>query len=459
MDKSMTMKIAAIAVVIVVIAAACVVFINNSGSDKTDAEINSPLMVRGNADNNYKIDSNDMKIVEDVISGSKSLKDYPLADVNNDGAVNDTDKQILQDMLDHKSGITVYVQSLDRDGKETTVPVQYPLRNVVTYATNMEMPTLYAGGGEYVAGYFTKSYDSAQASVASTARDLEGSQRQISDASWANFTKLDSDIQSSGGIGAFLVDYSGIAQITESRYSDLQAAGIPMLCYKSADASVESSTVITLSYLFGEKTEKTGAQYAELTDKVKSEIDKKLGNLSESEKKSYIAFTMHIYICGSESTFASTGQSAYGKYYTEVNADFKAKYDGDGSTKMEAVEALSNYTDVDVLINNRSIDWVADADAANKIVVSTWEHSNKGVPSTEYFKGFEDKLVYVNNLLPGPAKLAYMAAALYGEHFTYEWANGILQECIDMGLTPLKGYTIEQVVPYFDNTTYKAAKS
>ncbi len=457
MEKSMTMKIAAIVVVIIVVAAACYAFLpKNNSSD--DVEIEASLMVRGNANNDYTIDQDDMDILNDIIAEKKELKDYPLADIDGNGNVDDADKKILQDMLDHKSGMTMYVQTLDRNGNEVTVEVKYPLRNIVTYATNMDMPTVYAGGGQYMAGYFTKNYDNAQASISSSAVDLEGSSRTISDAAWANFTKLDADLQSSGGIGAFLVDYSGIAQIDENKEADLKAAGIPMLAYKSADSTVEGATVVTLSYLFGEDTEPIGQKYAQLSDKVLSQIESKLGDRPKDELRSYISFNMYIYICGPDSTFNTTPATAYGIPYSQINSDFAAKYT-ENTTKMDSVEALSNYTDVDRLINNRSIDWQKTTDEINGIIVETWDHSNKGTPSSEYFKGFEDKLVYVNNLLPGPAKLAYMAAILYGEDFSYDWANGILQECIDMGLTPLKGYTVDQLVPYFDLEKYNAAKA
>ena len=459
MEKSMVIKIAAIAAVIIVVVAACAVLVSNN-DDKESAEIKASLMVRGNADGNYKIDQEDMAILDSIIAGDKELKDYPLADIDGSGEVDDKDKKILQDMLDHKEGTTIYVETLDVDGNNKTVQVTYPLRNVVTYATNMEMPVVYAGGGEYVAGYFTKSYKNAQASVSSEAVDLKGSQRQITTASWANFTKLDSDLKASGsnGIGAFLVDYSGISQITASRVSDLEAAEIPMLAYESADSSVEGATVVTLSYLFGEKTEPIGQKYAQLSDKVVSHIDSKFENVSKDKLKTYISITMYISICGPESTFGTTPATAHGIPYSEVNSDFAKKYT-ENTTKMDSVEALSNYSDVDCLINNRSIDWQKDGDAVNKMIVSTWEHSNSGVSSAEYYKGFEDKLVYVNNLLPGPAKLAYVAAALYGDMFSYSWAESILQECIDMGLAPLKGYTTEQIVPYFDLAKYNEAKA
>lgn len=461
MDKSSMTKIGAVLVVLIIAAAAAVMVIgNDGGEEKESAKIESVLMIRGNVNNDYTIDQKDMALLDEVLSGSRTIDECPLADVNDDGAVDATDKQILQDMIDRKTGTEVYVMTMDSHQNEVTVKVEYPLRNVVTFATNMEMPVAYAGGGQYVAGYFTKSYNVAEASVASTAVDLKGEQRKISDAAWANFTKLAADLNGKGGIGAFLVDYSGIAQITDARVADLEAAGIPTLIYESADSVVEAATVVTLSYLFGTGTEETGQKYAALMDSVKSQIDRKVGGLTGDERTSFISFNMYIYIAGPQSTFSATGITAGGIYYSEVNADFNEKYGGEkNSTKMQSVEALSNYSDVGKLINIRSIDWQAGQDEADTTIVSTWEHSNKGVPSTEYFKGFEDRLVYINNLLPGAAKLAYHAAALYGDCFTYEWADGILQQCIDMGLVPLQGFSIEQLVPYFDETAYEAAKA
>lgn len=455
--KTSTMAI--IVVAIVVVAGVCVGAYALTSNEDSDVAIESSLMIRGNADNNYTIDQNDMDIVEDVMNGEKSLEDYPLADVNDDGVVDSKDVSILQDMIDRKEGTTVYVQSLDIYGNEVTVPVTYPLRNVVTHTTNMDMPLVYSGGGQYLAGYFSMSYTNAQASISSTAVDLEGSSRTISDTAWANFTSLDSSLQSSGGIGALIVSYDGIAQITESRYSDLQAADIPLLVWAAADASVESKVVITLSYLFGTETESIGADYAELYDKVMSQIDDALSGYTDDEKTTFIAFTMYIYICQTDSTYNNTAKTAYGLHYSEVNEEFASTYAGTGSTKMQSVEALSNYSDVGALINNRSMDWQTSEEDVADIIVSTWEHSNSGVSSTEYFEGFEDRLVYVNNLLPGPAKLAYTVAALYGDLFSYEWAGEILQECIDMGLIPLQGYTVDELVPYFDYDLYQTYKS
>lgn len=455
MERKMTMVVAAVTVVAVMLAAGAFVVLNDGGNDGgRNAAIASKLQIRGNANDDYTIDSEDMKILEDIIAGSKSQDDYPLADVNGDGIVNESDISLLKDLVDRKDGAKVYVICLDRGGDTTAVEATYPLRNVVPYGTNMQLPMLYANGGQYVAGYFVSSYGVAEASIADGARDLKGSQRNITDASWSNFTSLDSSIE--GGLGAILVDYSGISQITDKRMADLEEAGIPMICYESADATAEITTVLTLGFLFGGDCETMGVKYAQTAWNVVEEIKDGLKGVEEKDRMHYICCTMYIYVCGANSSFNTSATTAGGIAYASVNSEFNSKY-VKNSTKMISTEALSKFTDADIIINNRSMDWGLTADEIKSLVIDTWDHDNGGVSSTVYFAKFLDKLVYIDNLLPGAVKLAYMAHAMYGGIFSMDWADGILQTYIDMGTLPLKGQTLDTILAYIDVKDYNAA--
>ena len=411
------------------------------------------LMVLGNANGDDDITNQDVYIVKRIIAGSLSFADYPMADANNDGVVDQKDVDFIKSIISGKA-TSVYVCCLDVNGEDTVVAVDYPLRNVVTYATNMQMPALFANGGQYVAGYFSSSYDVAEAGL-SSAVDLKGSARTITDEAWANFTALDAALASSGGIGAVLVDHSGIAQFTEQRMADLKASGIPMIDYTSADATDELQTVLTLGFLFGGDCETVAREYAKIGWNVKDEIAKAVGSLSTNDKTSYICGTMYIYVCGESSSFNTSAETAGGVPYATLNSEFASKYTKN-STKMESTEALSNYTDAEIFINNRSMDWgLTQAEAAD-LIKDTWDHDNKGVSSREYFKDFEDKLVYVNNLLPGGVKLAYMAHAMYGDDFSREWADSVLQSYIDCGTVPLSGQTLDTVLAFITFDDYKA---
>lgn len=457
MNRTTTM-IAAVVVVVIVIVAAAAVMLNNGGSDDGDrSSIASQLQIRGNANDDYTIDDRDMEILDRVIAGDLSLADNPLADVNDDGVVDETDRTLLQDLIDRKEGTTVYVLCLDRAGNNTTVQCTYPLRNVVTYATNMQMPVLYANGGQYIAGYFTSSYEVAESSISDTARELGGSNRNIPDSAWMNFTQLDASLET--GVGAFLTDYSAVAQITDVRQSDLDAAGIPLIIYPSADATDEITTVLTLGFLFGGECEELGVRYAQASWDVIDQIDGVVSGLSDEDKVSYICCTMWYYICENDSTYNSSAATAGGIPYYMVNDAFAAAYAGDGSTAMSSVEALSNYQDVGVVINNRSLDFGLDAEEMAATITECWEHDCNGHPAYEYFRGLEDRTVFINNVLPGAVKLAYMAHAMYGDQLSMEWADGILQQFIDMGTAPLSGQTIDSVPAYVDWEDYQALRA
>ncbi|MCQ2079554.1 MAG: dockerin type I repeat-containing protein [archaeon] len=458
MDKKTTMIVAIVAVVIVAAAGCVVVFGgNNGGNGPHDVAIASQLQIRGNANDDYTINADDMAIVDDIIAGNKKLEDYKLADVNADGKVDETDKNLLQDLIDRKDGCKVFVVCVDENKNPVTVEATYPLRNVVPYGTNMQLPVLYANAGQYMAGYFTTSYKTAEASISDKAVDLKGATRQIPDTAWTNFTKLDSDLASKGGVGALLVDYSGIAQITAPRVKDLEDAGIPMICYSSADSKEEVTTVLTLGFLFGGDCEKLAVNYAKESWKVFDAVKEKVGNLEDSKRTSYIAFNMHIYVCCNDSTFNSSGADAGGIPYYKVNADFAKAYAGSNSVKMNSTEALSNYRDAGALLNTRSMDWGLTEYQYKDAVIETWNHDNSGTPSSEYFKGFEDRLTFVNNLLPGGARLAYYAHALYGDKFSEGWADSVLQNFINLGTDPLKGQNLNTIVAHIDKDVYDKA--
>ena len=456
MNSKMTALVAVIAVAVVVVAGAVVITTNNKSSSSYEAGA-SHLQIRGNVNDDTTIDSKDMEILEKVISEEYKLTDYPLADVNGDGKADDTDKQHLQDLIDRKEGCSAFVICLDREGKTTFQEITYPLRDVVTYGTNAQLPTLYANGGQYMAGYFKSSYATAESSISPSAVDLKGDARAIPTAAWANFTKLDSDL--TNGIGAFIVDYSGISAISDSYAEDITAGKIPFLIFSSADATSEITTVLTLGFLFGGDCEQMGLNYAKTSWDVINKIGQDVSGIADKDKTTFIGCTMYIYICQNDSTFASSGVIAGGMPYYKTNSSFAEAYKGANSVKMASVEALSNYKDIGRILNTRSIDFGLDPSEVKEAIIGTWDHDNAGISSKEYFKGFDSKLTYIDNIMPGAVKVAYMAHALYSGKFSIDYANGVLLQFINLGTLPLKGQTLDTIVPFIDKAVYDGAVS
>ena len=430
------------------------------------------LKVLGNANKDLTIDVDDVAIINDIIAGTKTYDDYPYADANNDGKVDSTDLDLVNAMIAKTDGTTVYVDNLDRTGARTMTQITYPLDNIVFYGTNIIYPAMYVGAADHTAGYFGKlSYANSESALPSSgAKQLGTAARSITPADWKQFTTLASEKT----IGAFVVDFSGISAITNTFQSDLDKGGIPMLSWGSADVSADAYSALTLAFLFGGDNAEIGEKYAQKTIDVIDAIAQKVSTMSDSEKQSYISLNMYIYICENDSTFNTSATTAGGVPYYTINKNFASKYAGKNSTKMDSTEALSNYTDVDKLINNRSIDFGTDV---NDTIVSTWTHSNNGVSSEKYFSKYLEKLYYVNNLLPAGAKVAYMAYALYGDTlsgdsdsstvFSKEWADSTLQYFIDMHLAPFQydsdgttAYqTVDSIVTVFGYSDYQAAKS
>ncbi len=442
------MMITAIAVVvIVIIAGAAVVVLKKDNNNGTSDKYSTSLQIRGNADNDYKIDDSDLAIVQDVFNGKKTLKDYPLADVNGDGKVTQEDIDLLKDLINRKSGTTAYVISYDTAGNQVNVPVSYPLNNIVPLGTNIIEPLIYIGAGSHIAGYFYSSYTVAEKPMTDNAVDFGGPSRGINAKSWQNFTALDAELRQKGsGIGALVVDFS-VKNIDESYISDLKEAGIPMLIFGSADAISEVAAAATMAFLLGTETEKIGKEYSIASNKVISTINDKVSKLADNQRSNFINLTMYIYICQNNSTFNTTAASAGGIPYYKINSEFAKAYEGDSSAKMASVEALSNYKDIQHMINNKTVDLgVSDLKAS---IVSTWDaSSSKGVHYIDYFKDLENyhSLVYINNILPGAVKLAYMAHVLYPEDFSRDWANSVFNTFVDGKFGALGGQSLDTVI-------------
>ena len=92
-----------------------------------------------------------------------------------------------------------------------------------------------------------------------------------------------------------------------------------------------------------------------------------------------------------------------------------------------------------------------------KEVAALTEDKTKGLKPISPATLTMDKLFYINNLLPGGVKLAYMAHAMYGDLFDREWADGILKQYIDLGTLPLEGQTLDSILAFIQFSDYKAA--
>jgi len=453
MDKKTIAIIAAVAVVAVVIIAAAVIM--TSGKDTSKSDVRYGLQIMGNADEDTTFSQKDVNIIEAIIKGDLNAKDYPYADADNNGKINDKDVALVKDIIDRKSGITLYVVNVDpsTDGEKGIVTeVKYPISKIVPYGVNIIEPIVAIDGGKNVAGYFAKGYPVNEESM--NGEDLKGGSRSIGDAAWKNFITLDSKV----GVDAFIISYDNKAQLLDTYRADLEAAGIPLICYAAANPDGEVTGALTIGFLMGGESEKLGQKYAQIYEKVLDKVDKVTKNLKDDEKTSCLSMIMYASFCQNDSTYNNTGAAAGGIPYYKVDPAFAEKYKGTGSTALSSVEAMADIYP-DKILNYRSIDQVTSAAEINSEIIETWEHENSKKISAkmlfEYAEMDNDDFYFINNILPSPVKVAYSLFIQYPDSVTKEWADSVLQEFIDDGFTSYKGKTIaENFVTIFDYQDY-----
>ena len=453
MDSKMMTIIAVVAVAVVGVAAAVVFLGGGNGDDTSRVDVEYALQLMGNANEDMTMDGKDVKIVEEIVNGNLKAEDYPYADANNDGKVTADDVQVVKDLVNRKTGTKAFVVNMGSDGKTKITEVTYPMTKIVPYGINILAPILVIDGGKNIAAYFASAYPNNEASMQGV--DLKGGSRSIGDKAWQNFLTTDAEVHFDG----FVYTYDARAQVLDTYVDDMNAAGIPILCFAAADSDGELKAAVTLGFLFGEKSEKLGKKYADIYENVRETITKKVGNAKET---TYIAMNMDTSVCQNDSTYNAIGLVAAGKPYYKTDSAFAEKYKGTSSTAAASVETLSN-VNMEKVLSYRSIDHVLSADEQKQIYIDRWEYSNsKGVQVKELFEyaDAEDKVLYINNILPAPVRVAYSAYWLHSDLLTKEWADSVMKEFIDGGFTPFVGKTIgKELVTIFTYQDYINAKS
>lgn len=459
LDKKTMTIIAVVAIVAIVIVAVAVVSMNPQ-KDTSKSDVRYALQVMGNADEDTTITSKDVTIIEEIIAGSLSFKDYPYADANNDGKVDKADVDLVKNIVERKNGTKMYVVNVDvssADQSKYVSEVTYPLSKIVPYGVNIVEPIVAIDGGKNVAGYFAKGYPVQEASM--MGEDLKGGSRSIGDAAWKNFLTLDSKVH----VDAFVISYDNKAQLLDTYVDDLVAAGIPLISYAAANPDGEVTAALTIGFLMGGECEKLGKKYADIYENVLDKVDAVTKKKAEANMSNYLSMIMYSSICQNDSTYNNTGAAAGGIPYYKVDSDFAQLYKGTGSTALSTVEGLSNIH-ADKVLNYRSIDQITSSSVVKEEIIETWEHENsKKISAKMLFEHADldnDDFYFINNVLASPIKVAYSAHILYSDSLSKEWANSILQEFIDSGFTSYKGKTItENFITIFNYQDYLDAKA
>lgn len=412
MDNKQIMAIVAVIVVVIAVAAAYFVLSGNNNDNKSEPYDISDidLAVYGNANGDNTIDQKDIDLINEIIDNGYSIDSYPLADANKDGTIDSKDVDKVRDII---AGNQTDVTLIDQYNE--TVTVSYPLKNLVVIGSDMIQMMIPFNGTDYVAGYVcSDSYPVVQKKLIDNTDALRlCGGRQLTADGWQALTQLDSTLQSEGKeIGAIIIIND---EALTDYVDDVKASGIPTIHIRCTDPYLSLSGSILLGYLLGEETEKISQEYVTDCRELLNLIDERVGDLSDSEKATFISMTMIYYVAENDSQYTYIGEAAGGLNVSGL--------EGDGSSKLQDTEAITQYNGkLDAILN------ITTKDCVNIDPSTLWE--NKNIDKIQNSDAFED-MVFINASMPTTIRVMYAAAVLYPEYFTVGEVDAAFQEIVD----------------------------
>ena len=431
-----TKQIAVLGVVIVLIIAAVAVVITKSDDGKGNADIEASLAIGGNVNNDYKINNEDLELLDKIINGDVSADEYPLADVNGDGNINDADKAYLKKIIsnDVKS---VWVT----DSYGNVQEINYPLRNVIAVNADMAMFISNLGAVDCVAGFIASKYPVEQTLIRNSDATCIADGRQVKEAEYKKIREIAADLDSKGEeIGAIFY-YSTSALGFKA---DFEAAGIPILNIYCTSPDSNADAYATYGYLFGGEYVQKGIDMCQYCYNVYDHIEKTVG---DREKVKAIGLNMNFYVCNNESQYADIIRYA-GGIHVETQP-------GTGSDPVETADGITKFDGkVDYMFN------FSTKDLVKVDPVDLWDNKKNNVLKSSAH--FED-MVWVNCSLPVVVRVAYVAEIMYPDLFE-GYGDKVFNEFIDKFLPYLNNLEggaldIDEIMTTCTYEDYEAAKA
>lgn len=425
MEKKATMVLIAVIVVVAVVAVAAFVMMGGSSSDKYS--INGSLNVYGNADGDYKIDQKDIGVIEDVIDGKKTLAQYPFADANTDGVVNQKDIDLVNKII-NKQNCTVYIVNQKKTAGEYISTVKWPIKSAITAASsNMLLLFEFSGLTDQIKGIsFTSSSDPA---LEKTIFGYYATITKLGTSSTAISIDAATDTINKYNVTAVIADYTDSTLSNEAAFV---ADGIDVIRVSAAvtDPDKYASQIMLMSFLFNTQSDAI-YEYAEWNTKVINDITKKLEKVKE--KATVIACNGAISSSsGTKRIWVSAGSSDYKDVVETAGATY--------AITDEFLKTISTYTSGAYF--NEGDTWVYQLNPSSIISIRTGAWYEGNVDPVKMFEeslsifdktqAWEtDHVAVIAGDAPITVRIAYAAAILYPNLFSMEWADGINKEAMN----------------------------
>ena len=434
-------QILTLAVVVVVIIAAAGVYLYASMS-KDDggsvASLGGSLEVYGNANGDYYIDDKDTEVIERIITDGLDWKsDYPFADANCDGVVNQADVDQVNKIIGATADnpVTIWHNNWNPSGRcvtSTTYPITAAA--ISTAQTTAILLKTLGIDDEIVGSSFTDSRPaSSDKYVYADYFDIMTEDRRIGNASTGVNVDTASNLVTKYGASAYIYSSSST---TLSNLDLVEGAGIDCVQLPDgmSDVNEFNCAVLLLAFLFdtGNKGYMDKAvDYVEWMNSYWKEFQDNLSAVYDGrvEQKSGAASSMSVYVSvkGSSNTDIIEQAGLSCPVSNTESSGTTLKYTGGTDTWL-------NNLDLDYLIilkgSSSGWSWFDEKYGAEDLPQSpnssSYQYHMNNFSSLQCYK--EGNVFIVSSMMPGPLKSAIIAQYVYPELFDDGWAESFISE-------------------------------
>ncbi len=433
LQKTQMIGIAVCVVAVVVIAGAAAILMNgdndNSKGD-TDIMAGVGLKALGNLDKDNDLDADDLALLKQKVESNTSYSDCPLADVNNDKKIDAEDVTALENILAAIADTTGATKATvwhynyhDSDGNGTMdtelVSTTFPIKAMV----------MCGSANSFIMTYTLGIIDEVKGAAYSSTNDgwLYGdtyldTKKVVKVGTSATTIAFEdgkigsSDTISKDDVTCVLSDWNRSYLTNEDKFRE---AGINVvrIAASSFEPEVYTHSISLLGLLFAK--EDNASKLLSYYNEAYNDIKDAVATLPADKVKKAVV--------SSSNGSISSGDSDYTAFCIAAGAEFGLKgYDFGGSASIKVADNLGifdtrtyNFDNIvhirTALTYNSTTDEVAKYWSEYANAMSLWEHAYDGQ-------------VLVSGSIPVPARVAYIAYAIYGSEvdaLNLDWANGI----------------------------------
>lgn len=394
-----------------------------------EPEIDAELEVYGNANNDGRIDSADIDVIREIISGERPLDGHPLSDANRDGVVDEDDIAYVQRIMGAtpENRVRIYhVNHTTEEGRGWYVAdTMYPIVSAAaTGAANSLLMFKYLGIKEEIKALSYGKTRPDQNLFFEFGSQLNGPNLGIvgesTSATNINITTL-SNIVTSEGVTAVITADNKAYVSNESTENGVEAMGVDVVRIKPSTPDMKEfkAAARMIAFLFD-----TGDKgYMDRCDQLVEWCDGFLADLND--KISGITDRVSAVSSSSDKT-VGTRISEYTKMLQMAGATFPLT-DIDGSkatvkySEAEKDTWLANY-EIDYIMNIRvsptGTSWYGGNVTPEKVKAMFTQFSK----TAAYEEG---KVFVICGDMPVMLRVAYSAGIMYSELFAEGWADAL----------------------------------